>query len=248
MSDISDTVDSFSRNLISLLRYIFPPIIGFLVFLIGYGCELDELNNYEPLTISHISLMLLVAIASGLFVYHIHRAVIHHLFSIPTLFIARVLIKKVWWGTPTFCDLNFARWIRRGEKDDKESKSDKDARLVQKTLDVANAATHFLFCSSWSAVMWLSVFHFGFKQTAPDNPSDNIVFCKGSMVNPEFFWVAFAMLIVAGLIGESWTSFYDVKAYERSNNGTNSEDAQVSRKETTEAAKTISDTAGQASL
>jgi hypothetical protein len=189
MVDVDKTVNSFSKNIISLLHYVFPPIVGLLIVYVGYECDIKNINKYLPKTALQGVVVLFVIIALGLTIYHIHRALVHHIPLLIIRFFAKNMFEKN--SRPKNFETNFARWIRRG--------SDKDGHAVQKALDLANAGGHFLYCSCWSAIIWLIILKNALS--------------AGSLVSPCLFWFMTGGLLFAAISGEIWTTWYDHKAY-----------------------------------
>jgi hypothetical protein len=206
MDKVVDTVDSIFRNLILFLHYVFPPIVGFFVVFVVCDCDYDGILEILAFANSHMTLSLLIIVALGITVYHIHRAAIHHIFAVAIMSI----VKKNCKSDIKIIDLYFARWTRRDSVKCKEEYKDlqtfqkaKDAHAIQKALDIANAGVHFIYCSCWSAIVWYCVFY--------------LVSSEDERVHPFFFLLAILGLVVIAIIGEFWTAYFDLKAYEKYN-------------------------------
>jgi hypothetical protein len=200
MVDVADTVDSLSRNITLLLRYVFPPIVGFLIVFVGYSCELDEMNKCSSFTGVHVFLMLLVLIALGLIVFHLHWSFLHFFIELVIVKIVQSIVLKGF-RKPSMCDIRFARWNRRVPVRDDGKR--KEAHEIQKFMDLTSTGGHFLYCSGYSALMWFGIFSFGLN--------------KGSLTNKSFFWTVTIILFVIAIFSEFWTTKNDLIAYKKYN-------------------------------
>jgi hypothetical protein len=156
-----------------------------MVVLVGFG-RFDEFTIF----LNYGFPAFFIVISLGLIIYHVHRAVFHHIPSFIIMSIVRRSFRE-----PKIRDLNFARWIRRNAVRDNDEC--KEAQVIQKALDIANAGTHFLYCSGLSAIVW----YFFYKSTIKDSDSS------------EYSWLITILLFAAAIAGEFWTALHDLKAY-----------------------------------
>ena len=132
----------------------------------------------------------------GITIYFAHRALFHPL-------VARFL---VWIATqsrftkelrPTYDDLAFARWYRRGASNHTHENS------TQSVLDEANAAGHFFYCSCWATLIIYKVLNRVF-------PNDF------TLSGPPWHFVIVVLgFLIIGLVSDWQTTKWDIEAYKR---------------------------------
>lgn len=183
------------RELVSFLRYFAAPGVGLAVvwsFDDGHDIIRVALESAWPWSKppSVWPLVAFIAIA-GLVVYFLHRIALHQLISLGILRLA-TRSQNV---PPTLDDLAFARWRRRG------AGPNTPARSVQVALDEMNAATHFLYCSGWSALLTAVVFNSAFPEE----------FSLAGRCFP--FLITVAMFLVVGFAGDWRAARWDRRAF-----------------------------------
>lgn len=190
MAENSSLILDIFSQLSTILRYFAPPILA-LMLLWAFNPDHDAIHRIlESAWPGHFAWVLAVFVpVLGLFTYSAHRIVFHRPLSKLT---ARFFKQK---RKALESDaVNFARWSRRA------AKADSKERAVQAELDIANAASHFFYCSGWAALLIVLFVAVGFP---------------GVLAPSWKFWIAVVVLLVLGFIGDLQTTVLDIKAFDQ---------------------------------
>lgn len=188
---LSKTLESLFGDLLLVLHYLLPPVVGILVIWFASENRAFETSVQLLLGFHHWSwLGALVFVASGFLVYHVHRSILHVPFGFVAMSLWRCSFK-----TPTLIDLEFARWIRRS------ARLGTPTRSVQSALDHANAGVHFLYCSCWASFLW--------RVILLAHPETSL------QIRDYWFWWSTIVLLAVAFAGELWTANRDLGAFRR---------------------------------
>ena len=200
-----NNISSVFKYLVSFLRYFVAPVVGLIIVLVfdkdqdilivalkrdwtGAGAGAGTSFSIWPLFV------FLGVI--GITIYFAHRALFHPPLSRFLVFIATLLFTKKP-RRPTFNDLAFARWYRRGAVKHTHENS------TQSVLDEANAAGHFFYCSGWASLL----IYWALNTVFPD---------EFTLSEPGWhFGIVVLVFFIIGLVSDWQTTIWDIEAYKR---------------------------------
>jgi hypothetical protein len=190
-------VSKLARELILLLRFPAPPIVGvILVWLFDRDHDiLEKALAAAGTTTAGLSTWSVVAylVALGFAVYFAHRLLFYE--RIRRCMVRLVTKKFARSPKPTVHDLAFAQWRRRSCAETSAAKS------TQSVLDEGNAGCHFFYCCFWATPL-----NAGFMATAfPENFS--LAHVSG------WFGVVLVAFFLMGLVGDYRMTKWDLEAY-----------------------------------
>lgn len=193
--------NSITKQLTAVLKYFAPITISLTLIWISddkHDIFTIFLNRYFVLHNEVISLwfLLLILFIYGLFVYFLHRSIIHPIITRIILYIYNKKFKTDY----KEIDLATNRWIRRGDS------SNSDQHNIQKTLDEFNASAHFFYCITWSSIL----LYYILTLTMP---------YQFTLYKHEIMYITVNILIfVIAVIIDFRSAYYDIKNFEKYQN------------------------------
>lgn len=196
MNNISTVFD----YLVSFLRYFVAPVVGLIIAwvfdkdhdILIVALQQDWTGAGTSFSIWPLFVFLGVI---GITIYFAHRALFHPPVAKFLVWIATLLFTEK--PRPTFYDLAFARWYRRGASNHTHENS------TQSVLDEANAAGHFFYCSCWATLLISGVLNTVFPN-------------KFTLSGPTWhFGIVVLVFFIIGLVSDWQTTKWDIEAYKR---------------------------------
>jgi hypothetical protein len=187
------------QQIITVLRYIVSPTVGFTVALFLAEDQYKLIQaiakatwpwNQPPSPWLIVGFLAVI----GITVYYAYQTLFHPL-------VTKCLVKyhtRTLKPKPSINDLAYARWERRGAADHTNERS------AQYQLDETNAAGHFFYCSAWSSLLFVLVLKTKFPNEYQPAGASWVV-----------FGVLVAFLFFTALVVDNRTTKLDIEAYHR---------------------------------
>jgi hypothetical protein len=190
-------VSKLVRELIAVLRYPAPPIVGVvLVWLFDRDHDiLEKALAAAGTATGGLSTWAIVAllVVLGCVVYFGHRVLVYQFMRLGIVwFITEIFARS---PKPSARDLAFAQWRRRSGEDNSYQKS------TQSVLDEGNAGCHFFYCCAWASLLNAGFMAIAFPESF-------------SLAHVSlWFWVVVVAFLLIGLVGDGFMTKWDLEAY-----------------------------------